>query len=250
MLPARPDICSIEVPPLLDGKCAEALTDALTRAEADPTIRLVVFSGRDPGVFSRGFDLEGVIAGKVPATTDLMAVAGCLKTLYRFPKPKLAIVGGAAIAGGLGLAAACDWILASETATFALPELLWGFVPAAIWPLLIRRVGPVRAQAWALTAVARSAREALSIGLIDEVVADDQLGAAARRVVKLLLRPDPEAVRLLRSWSAEAETLPVVEAIDRGAAITAEWLGRREVQTKLAGFFTQSGDVPWRSDQT
>ncbi|MEO6575885.1 MAG: enoyl-CoA hydratase/isomerase family protein, partial [Polyangiaceae bacterium] len=150
MKPARDNECRIEVPPLLTVEFAHALTHALAEAAANPAVRVVVFVGRDAGVFSRGLDLEAVVSGKISADAGLAAVAECLKALHAFEKPKLAVVRGVAIGGGLGLAAACDWVLASEASTFAIPELLWGFVPAAILPLLIRRVGQVRAQAWAL----------------------------------------------------------------------------------------------------
>ncbi len=247
MQPAREDVCRIEVPPLLTVEFSRALTDALAEAAANPVVRVVVFVGRDAGVFSRGLDLEAVVSGRIPADAGLAAVAECLKALHAFEKPKLAVVRGAAIGGGLGLAAACDWVLASEESTFSIPELLWGFVPAAILPLLIHRVGRVRAQAWALTAVARTAHEALAIGLVDEVVPDAQLDAVARRTTKLLLRPDPAAVTLLRSWTEEASALPIPEAIEKGAALTAAWLARSDVRARLEGFYEQHDTVPWRA---
>jgi enoyl-CoA hydratase/carnithine racemase len=205
----------------------------------------VAFVGSSAGVFSRGLDLEAVVAGRIPADAGLAAVAECLKALYTFDKPKLALVCGAAIGGGVGLAAACDWVVAAETSSFALPELLWGFVPAAIVPLVMRRMGAARTQAWALTAVARTAQEALAAGLVDDVVPDVDLGLAGRRAVKLLVRPDPAAVGLLRSWVLEAESLPVPAAIERGSTLSATWLARPDVRARLESFFAGSDDVPW-----
>jgi enoyl-CoA hydratase/carnithine racemase len=247
MLKPRPDVRVIEVPPLLTVGFAEELTEALVRAAADPSIRLVVFVGRENDVFSRGLDLEGVVAGRIAADAGLAAVAKCLRALCVFAKPKLAVVRGVTIGGGLGICAACDWVVASDTSSFAIPELLWGFVPAAIMPLLIRRVGAVRAQAWALTAITRPAAEALRIGLVDEVVPEAELAPAAHRAIRLFVRPDPAAVELLRTWSAVAENEPIEDAIERGAAVTAAWLARSEVREKLAVFFSDSDAVPWQA---
>ncbi len=248
MIPSREDVRVIEVPPSLTVEFAHALTDALSRAAVDSSVRLVVFVGQDPAVFSRGLDLQGVVDGHIPADAGLAAVATCLEALTSFAKPKLAVVRGQAIGGGMGLAAACDWVLATETSSFALPELLWGFVPAAIYPLIVRRIGPVRARAWALTAVARPAREALAAGMVDEVVPDGDIAVAARRAMKLFLRPDPAAIELLGRWSVESATLPTAEAIERGSAITAAWLSRSDVRKKLESFFSAGSDVvPWEA---
>jgi enoyl-CoA hydratase/carnithine racemase len=245
LLPPRPDVCVVEVPPLLTLAFAERLTATLARAADDDAVRLVAFAGSSAEVFSRGLDLEAVVAGRISADAGLAAVAECLKALYAFPKPKLALVRGTAVGGGVGLAAACDWVVAADTSSFALPELLWGFVPAAIVPLVMRRIGAARTEAWALTAVARSAQASLAAGLVDEVVPEADLGLAGRRAVKTLLRPDPAAVSLLRTWVTEAAALPVPAAIDLGSALSATWLAKPEVRARLETFFGASYDVPW-----
>lgn len=244
-LPPRPDVCVVEVPPLLTIAFAEQLTATLTGALAADAVRVLALVGASAEVFSRGLDLEAVMSERISADAGLAAVAECLGALASFPKPKLALVSGAAVGGGVGLAAACDWVIATDTASFALPELLWGFVPAAIVPLIMRRIGAVRTGTWALTAVARTAEAALAAGLVDEVVPGAELAMAGRRAVKTLVRPEPAAVRLLRTWIIEAAALPVPQAIEAGAALSAAWLVRPEVRARLAAFFAAPDDVPW-----
>src|SRR5438477_5999325 len=88
-------------------------------------------------------------------------------------KVTLAVVDEQALGGGVGLAAVCDYVLATERATFGLPELLLGLVPATIFPILLERMPPQRARRLALLGHTQNAAQASASGLVDEVVASD-----------------------------------------------------------------------------
>lgn len=235
MLEGRSDVLVLEVPPLLTTAFAESVARALE--EPAPAIRVVALVSQSPDVFSLGMDLESFVRGKHDPAPALRAIGGALAAIHGCKRATLGVARGRAVGGGVGLLAACDWVVASDDASFALPEMLWGFVPAAIWPVIVARIGPARARAWAMTAVARDAGTAFAAGLVDAVVPAAAIDVAATAALRQLARPDREAIALLRSWSLEASTLPVAEAIARGAELSAKQLASARVQKRLAAYF-------------
>ncbi|MBV9582408.1 MAG: enoyl-CoA hydratase/isomerase family protein, partial [Chloroflexi bacterium] len=115
----------LHVPEALDAGRLDALTRAVQEAMLDDGIRVIVLLGKTDGVFCLGMDF-GMVAEGERAVGGATAMARCLHTLRASPKPTVALVDGQALGGGLGLAAACDYVLATERATFGLPELLVG----------------------------------------------------------------------------------------------------------------------------
>ncbi len=235
----------IEVPPTLTLAFAIELLaklDALTDAT-----QLVVFTGQSADVFCLGMDLESTSkSGFSEHAAGLRAIGKALVAVHGCALPTVAVVRGRAVGGGVGIAAACDWVIAEEGATFALPEMLWGFVPAAIWPLVVERIGPARARRWAMTAFARDATSARDAGLVDEVVRADDSTQALRRSRRQLLRVDRHAIGMLRTWTEDAARMPVATAIAQGAERSAEQLADERVQARLRSFFID-GDLPWRT---
>src|SRR5262249_22388904 len=148
--------------------------------------------------------------------------ADLLAALAEAPRPTLAFVKGKAIGGGVGLAAACDWVVASEHATFALPELLWGLIPAMIWPLVTARLTEGTARRWVVSAGSRSAAEALASGLVDEVAASGQEDRVLAGSIRRLARLESGALRRMRRWAREVRHSSLETALARGAALTAE----------------------------
>lgn len=239
-------LATIVVPRVLDASFAGAVRraiDALTDRS-----RVVVFVSADRDTFCLGLDLESLVSGAAPTTTITTSLSDALIAIHECPRPTVAVVRGRAVGGGVGLLAACDYVLAEEDATFALPEMLYGFVPGAIWPLVTARIGPARARAWAVTAVARDARDAFSAGLVDEVASRETLDARTRAVARKVSRIDASALGLLRSWSSLSTTMATRDAIARGAALTAERLEREDVRERLRGFFLD-GMAPWSREE-
>jgi enoyl-CoA hydratase/carnithine racemase len=244
MLADRSNVLVIDVPRTLSRAFATRLSAALDAI--DDVVRVVAFVGTDPEVFSLGMDLETHVRSGESAQGEIDAIGEALVAVHRSKRPTIGIARGRAVGGGVGLLAGCDFVLAEATATFALPEMLWGFVPAAIWPLVTGRIGSGRARTWAMTAYARGAAEAQAAGLVDEIASADKLAASADRVVRHLARVDRHAIALLRSWSLESAGLPVGEAIARGAALSARQLADERVKARLKTFFVD-GALPWES---
>jgi enoyl-CoA hydratase/carnithine racemase len=217
---------------MLDAPRLEALTRDIRSATADGQVRVLELRGA-PGVFCRGMDLTAAVAPE----GGLAAMARCLHALRGSGKVTLAVVDGEALGGGLGLAAACDYVLATERATFGLPELLLGLVPATIFPVLLERMPPQRVRRLALLGHAHNADEASALGLVDEVIAShpESFERTVRRVLRRLSRVDASAVALLKGLSTRDDP---DRAIEHGAALTDALLATPGVQAKLRNALT------------
>jgi polyketide biosynthesis enoyl-CoA hydratase PksH len=179
----------------LDAELLRELSEALDRAEADPRVRVVAIAGR-PGVFCTGADLGGGADGS-PAD----AARHYFRLLRRFttsPRIIVSVVDGVVQAGGMGIVAASDVVICSESSTFRLPEVVLGLIPACVLPVLMRRMGTQPSYAMALTAEKLDARRALELRLADRVAAD--LHDALRRFVLSVERIPEHAVAGLKQY--------------------------------------------------
>lgn len=229
---------SVQLPIDLDAASIAALTLALQEALASPAA-IVTIIGADADTFCLGL----AIGAGTGQATPTHAFSELLTMMHQAPKPLLAIVDGRAIGGGMGLACACDWVVATDQATFALPELLWGLVPAIIWPVLTDRMAPHAVRQWTISAHSRSAADAQAAGLVDELVPADRLEAGIRRGERTLSRLDPDALQRLRRWARESRHYDLPGALQRGADITAGMLTRPSVQRRWQAF--AAGEAPW-----
>lgn len=217
-----------------------ALETVLRRADATPACRVVVIAS-EGAEFCRGMDLHGIAAGHHADYGAAIGVyARCLELLRTIRPATVCMVDASASGGGVGLIAACDLALVGRTATFVLPELLLGLLPAAVLPVLIERIGVGRARRLCLTGEALSAAEAHQYGLVD-VIADDVTVALAA-TLKHLLRISPAAVGRLKRHLVETAGMPRAEALAAGAARTASDLADAGVQAAIAGFV--AGELP------
>ncbi len=145
------------------------------------------------------------------------------RMLYEFPKVTIAAVNGPAIAGGCGLATLCDFTLASTEAKFGYTEVRIGFVPAIVSTFLLRQVGEKQARDLLLTGRIISAEEAFRIGLVNEIVAPDQLLNRARELAASLLRNSPASLlatkRLLKHYASVDLGAQVAAAVEENARI-------------------------------
>lgn len=217
-----------------------ALETALRRADATPACRVVVIAS-EGAEFCRGMDLHGLAAGHHADYGAAIGVyARCLELLRTIRPATVCAVEAPATGGGVGLVAACDLAIAGRAATFVLPELLLGLLPAAVLPVLIERVGAGRARRLCLTGEVVPAAEAHHFGLVD-VLADD-VAVALAATLKHLLRISPAAVGRLKRHLVETAGLARVDALAAGAARTAADLHDPTVQSAIAGFV--AGELP------
>lgn len=172
------------------------LTAACHQLDADDSVRVVVLAGRGKS-FSAGADLNWMqAAGEASFDTNLAdarKLAEMLRTLAELNKPTIARVHGAALGGGMGLAAACQICVASSAASFATSEVKFGIIPAAISPYVLRAIGERQAYRYFQTAERISAERAREIGLAHEVVAPDELDDKLKEVCDALLHGGPLA---------------------------------------------------------
>jgi len=174
----------------LSAAVRSQLAAALDAAIADDAVRVLVLSHRGP-VFCSGMDLkeEAVAAPGRQGVRELPAI---LRRIMRCPKPVVARVGGPARAGGIGIMAAADIVLAASTASFAFSEVRIGLIPAVITVPVLHRVAPFAARELLLTGEVFDAATALRIGLVNGV--PDDLDAAVAACVQSLLAGGPTAL--------------------------------------------------------
>ena len=186
--------------------------------------RVVVFAGAGDA-FCAGLDLSALqgMNDKSAAEhmTDATRVARLFRTLYELPKPTIAMVHGAAIAGGTGLATMCDFTLAAPGVKFGYTEVRIGFVPAVVSAFLTLQIGEKQARDLLLTARLFTSEEALRLGLVNEVVAAEQLEARMLEIVSALKANSPEALsatkRLLAAQNKEWLDTAIAEALAANA---------------------------------
>jgi methylglutaconyl-CoA hydratase len=201
------------------------VTAALKQA-AQSSAKVVILTGAG-SAFSAGMDLENLkgLLGRTPEQNleDSRTMAGLFRALYDFPKPTIAAVNGAAIAGGTGLATLCDFTLAVPEAKFGYTEVRIGFVPGIVSSYLIANVGEKRARDLLLTGRLFSAEEAYRFGLVTEIVPADQLMPRAVQLAAQLMENSPASLettkRLLSSYTKEQLDRQLVSAIRENAAV-------------------------------
>jgi methylglutaconyl-CoA hydratase len=180
------------------------LLDELLRAldqveKSNAQILILTGAGK---AFCAGMDLEELktLTGKSHAenVADSKKMAQIFRRLYEFPKPTIAAVNGAAIAGGTGLATMCDFTLAVPEAKFGYTEVRIGFVPAIVSSILVWQIGHKVARDLLLTGRIFDAAEAYRLGLANEVVGSDGLINRARELALALMENSPTSLRLTK----------------------------------------------------
>lgn len=229
----------------LDGATLTRLKTLLQRVHEDETCRVLVLEG-EPGSFCRGMDLEKAMELSAErAIRQMQRYTACLERLRTLRQLVVAAVDGPANGGGVGLAAASDLLLASAArATFGLPELALGILPAMVLPVLLERMPLQKARLLALSETV-DAERAEALGLVDQVVrAPETLDHAVTAVVRRALRFRPESVRALKRLCDELAGLPRGEALALTAWRSAELVTDETIHDAIAGFL-DGEPLPW-----
>ena len=196
-----------------DAVLVEQLFVAL---DDDADIRVVVLAGRGKS-FSAGADLNWMKRaannGVDDNLNDARALATMLRTLAEMKKPTIARIQGAALGGGMGLAAACDIAIASTRAVFATSEVKFGIIPSAISPYVLRAIGARQATRYFQTAERIDAHHACKISLVHETVEPEQLDARVQEMVSALLQGSPLAQAAAKDLIRAVDGQPVNDTL-------------------------------------
>ena len=217
------------------------LTQAFRALDADSSVRAVVLAARGVA-FCAGADLNWMkkMAGysREENLEDAAGLAAMLRAINDCGKPVVARVQGDCYAGGMGLATACDIVVAAETANFCLSEVKLGLIPATISPYVIRAMGAQAARRYFITAERFSAAAAQRMGLVHECVPADALDETVGMLLKSLLAASPDAVAAAKRLVNDVAGQPLTDAlvqdtVVRIADIRASEQGREGVRSFL-----------------
>lgn len=205
---ARPEVMNALHPP-----ANEELAEVFDEFSADPDLWVAIITGAGERAFSAGNDLKYTAQsdGKLPIAEK--GFAG-LTSRFDNPKPVIAAVNGVAMGGGFEIALACDLIVASEKAVFALPEPRVGLAALAGGMHRLPRMIPLKhAMGMLLTGRRVSAQEGYELGFVNEVVPADELMSAARRWADQILECAPISVRASKESALQGLDLPLAQAM-------------------------------------
>lgn len=230
----RPEVRNAMSPALMT-----ALQDALAELAEDPSVRVVVLTGRGD-VFSAGADLEWMRSSRdkdrAAHEADSTRLARVFRAVDEFPAPVVGRVNGHAIAGGTGLVCGCDVVVAVEGALLGFTEVRLGIAPATISRIVLPKIGPAAARRWFLTGELFDATVAAELGLVHEVVPPEQLDEAVAEVVDSLLAGAPHAQRRTKKLIRTVLADPVA-ADEHTIPLIAELRVSDEGQEGMAAFF-------------
>lgn len=235
----------------LNGRLVVALEEALAETAEDPDVRVVVLTGAGKA-FSAGADLAAleVLQRATPMENraDSEALARLFKRLYLHPKPVIAKINGHAIAGGCGLAAACDFALAAEEARLGFTEVRIGFVPAIVAAFVVRKLGETAARDLLLRGRLVAAEEAVTLGLIHQVVPAERLDQAVEALAQELAREtSASAVALTKRVLADVRGMGLDEGLAYAAQVNAFARSTADCQAGIRAFLAKE-PPPWKQE--
>lgn len=238
----------VHVPARLNTESLTRFVDELDSAHADRQVSVIVLVGSKE-IFCAGLDTDALLAesDREVRRRSIEGYQRCLLRTRFGSKPTIAVVEAQAQGGGVGIALASDFVLATEKASFALPEALFGLMPAMVMPFALERMSPQKARLWALSARGHGPEEALAAGVVDRVVEGSSLESALRRVVRELGRTRPLAVESLKAFSGRAGRLSLESALIEGGELTLEMSFDPAVANALETF-REFGVIDWSEE--
>ena len=199
----------------LSYEVMEGLRDRLDDARADDGVRAVIITGAGEKAFCAGADLGGIADGGAAALHESRgALADVFRSMWSLGKPTIARVRGYALAGGFGLALACDVVIAADDAVFGTPEINVGLWPYMITVPLLRSMPPKVALELMMTGRRVQADEAHALGFVNRVVPVDELDATVDELAAGFATKSPLIMRWGRDSFYRAVDMRPDEALD------------------------------------
>jgi methylglutaconyl-CoA hydratase len=230
----------------LNAVVIAALKENLRQASEDERVRVVVIAGAGKD-FCSGADLSALQQIAQASVAENVADAQSLLDLFvlirQIPVPVVAAVTGRALAGGAGLASACDLVLASASARFGYPEVKIGFVPAMVMAILRRNVSEKRAFELVTRGVELSAPEAQAFGLVNQVFADESFESEVALYVSDFAKLSRSAVALTKTLLYQMDGLSFSAALETGADVNVIARLTKDCQERVARFLRKDKDT-------
>ena len=223
------------------------LIDAFERARDDDEVRCVVLASSHERTFSSGANLGG-FAGEAPLVQKHFGsdrFVHLFKLIGELGKPTICAAGGHVLAGALGIALACDLIVASEEASFGTPEINVGTFPFMIMSLIYRNVPRKKANELLLLGERWSADEALAAGIVNKVVPAEELDAAVGAWAEKLARSSPVIMRLGKEAMRRQLDMPLDDALDYLRAQLTLALSTEDIVEGVTAFF-EKREPQWK----
>src|SRR3989454_11285525 len=214
-------------------------------------VRVGILTGAGKA-FCSGMDLEmlAAIAQQSPTENqeDSRRMAKMFRRIWSFPKPLIAAVNGAALAGGCGIATLCDFTLAVPEAKFGYTEVKIGFLPAVVSVFLSRQIGEKKTRDLLLTGRVIEAAEAKEMGLGNAIVAPEKLMDRAKELADLLIAASPSSLTRAKRLLTTAAAASVDADLERAVLENARIRCTPDFQEGLASFLEKRKPV-WRGDK-
>ncbi|MBW2478898.1 MAG: enoyl-CoA hydratase/isomerase family protein [Deltaproteobacteria bacterium] len=206
----------------------------LDEAEKDETVRVILVTGSGDKAFCSGADLGGAVDGKIQQ--GFKRYAQLITRLSGYPKPVVARINGACMAGGMGLMLACDIVVARADAKFGTPEVNVGLWPMMIGALIYRNVLRKKAMEMILLGERLTAAQALSMGLITRVVQPEALDAETAQIADSLAAKSPIGMKIGKEAFYAMADMPFEEAVDFLSGKIAEVAATEDAREGITAF--------------
>ena len=223
----------------INPQMVRELDEIITQWENDPSVKVIILKGEGKA-FCSGADLAYLKEMRQydlqKNYEDSLNLAKLFLKIYSYPKPIIAAVQGAALAGGCGLATVCDLIIASSNAKFGYPEVKIGFVAAIVSAFLIRQIGERKAKELLLSGRIISAQEALQIGLINQVVMLEKINNSVNHLADELILNGPTAMKTTKQLFLNFGGQSIEQEIRKLAEINAKFRQNDEFVEGISSF--------------
>jgi len=227
----------------LNAAVIAGVKDGLRQASTDERVRVVVIAGAGKD-FCSGADLAALqqitTASVAENSEDARTLLDLFLLIRQIPVPVVAAVKGRALAGGCGLATACDLVLAAQSARFGYPEVKIGFVPAMVLAIVRRNVSEKHAFELLTRGAEISAEQARAFGLVNEIFADEGFDNDVARYVSEFEKLSRSAVALTKTLLYQVDGLSFGEALETGADVNVIARLTKDCQERVAGFLNKN----------
>lgn len=232
----------------LSSELVSELFTAFGQAEKDESVKVVVLRAAGEA-FCAGADLAYLQQLQSNSFEQNLEDSNHLKKLflkiYSLEKIVIAQVQGHALAGGCGLATVCDFVFANEWAKFGYTEVKIGFIPALVSVFLVRKIGEQRARQLLLSGDVVKAQEALQLGLVNQVLNENDLEEKVRTFAQqLVAKNSAQSMKLTKQLIAESQSLSLNDALDFAATMNAKARATDDCKKGIAAFLNKQ-ELSW-----